>query len=250
MPDQVASNLNRRASWAAGALVALACLVLLMPAGASAKPASYKLIKGVYNARYCEIFMIDLDDPGNPIAGGVADIYNTIGVNDCPQATWDGVDFTALASEYSGAGIDLAAPNGPRHWVLDAIGGRNVGVTVTLSGLDLRKVATARFAPLPPPNFKEITVNRSTQWIFNKGRRVRELIAPNGRRYVMQAYDGAATKTEQQLDPTNTELGAGYGVPDGWRYRAFKTKKRWVLTAPTKATIVRDGLKSVYQRYR
>ena len=241
MPNQVASNLNRRASWAAAALIALACMVLLLPAGASAKPAPYKLIKGVYDARYCEIFLID------SLQSRHAEIYNTTGVNDCPAATWDGVDFGALAA---GQGVALAAPNGPRHWVLDAIGGRNIGPTVTLGGLDIRKVATATFPSLPPPNFTELTINRSTQWIFNKGRRVRELISPNGRRYVMQAYDGAETKSEQQLDPTNTELGAGYGVPAGWRYRTFKTKKRWILTAPTKATIVRDGLKSVYQRYR
>lgn len=243
MPDQVASNLNRRASWAAGALIALACAVLLLPAGASAKPAPYKLIKNTYNARYCEIFLID----SGTSSGYTAEVYNTIGVNDCPEATWNAVDFSALTVE---KGVLLAAPNGPRHWVLDAIGGRNVGPTVTLSGLEIRKVATANFPTLPPPNFTELTINRSTQWIFNKGRRVRELIAPNGRRYVMQAYDGAPTKTEEELDPTNTELGAGYGVPEGWRYRTFKVKKRWVLTAPKKAIIVRDGLKSVYQRYR
>ncbi|MFM8792621.1 MAG: hypothetical protein ACKOFX_09155 [Solirubrobacterales bacterium] len=223
-------------------LGALICLALI-PAGAFAKPAAYKLVKGTYNARYCEIFLID-----PAISGGYhADVYNTIGVNDCPEATWAAVDFTALATEQ---GVALAAPNGPRHWVLDAIGGRNVGPTVTLSGLEIRKVASAHFPVLPPPNFTELTINRSTQWIFNKGRRVRELIAPNGRRYVMQAYDGAATKTEQQLDPSNAELGPGYGLPDGWRYRTFKVKKRWVLPAPRKATIVRDGLKSVYQRYR
>lgn len=243
MPDQVASNLNRRASWTAGALIALACAVLLLPAGASAKQSPYKLINGLYNARYCEIFLV------NPAAGGGIDteIYNTTGVNDCPAASWDAVDFSAIATEW---GVFAAAPNGPRHWVMDAIGGKNIGPVVTIGGLDIRKVATAWFPSAPPPNFTELTIRRSTQWIFNKGRRVRELISPNGHHYAMQAYDGAATKTELQLDPTNTELGAGYGVPDGWRYRTFKTKKRWVLTAPTKATIVRDGLKSVYQRYR
>ena len=65
MPNQVASNLNRRASWAAGALIALACMVLLLPAGASAKPAPYKLIKGVYDARYCEKILIVLKQSGH-----------------------------------------------------------------------------------------------------------------------------------------------------------------------------------------
>ena len=242
MPDQVASNLIRRARWTAAALSAFACLAML-PAGASAKPAPYKLIKGTYNARYCEIFLIN---PGSS-GGYTADVYNTIGVNDCPEAAWNAVDFSALATE---KGVLLAAPNGPRHWVLDAIGGRNVGETVTLSGLEIRKVASANFPILPPPNFSELTINRSTQWIFNKGRRVREMVSPEGHHYVMQAYDGAPTKTEEQLDPTNTQLGDGYGVPDGWTYRTFKVKKRWVLTAPKKAIIVRDGLKSVYQRYK
>ncbi len=249
MPNRVASNLNRRASWAAGALVALACLVLLLPAGASAKPAPFKLIKNTYNARYCEIFLVNVGS-----GGFEADIYNTIGLNACPQDVWDsivgddGTDPT-LASIAQDRGFDTALANGPRHWVLDAIGGRNVGVTVTLGGIGMRKVASATFPGQPQP-FTEITIRRSTQWIFNKGRRVRELIAPNGRRYVMQAYAGSEIKTESELDPTNLSLGEGSGIPEGWRYRTFKTKKRWVLTAPTKATIVRDGLLSVYQRYR
>jgi len=249
MPDRVASNLNRRASWTAGALVALACLLVLLPSGASAKPAPYKLIKGTYNARYCEIFLVDLASGGFD-----ADIYNTIGINSCPQETWlsivsdDGTDPT-LASIAAEEGFDAAVANGPRHWVLDAIGGRNVGPTVTLGGLEMRKVASATFPGQPQP-FTELTIRRSTQWIFNKGRRVRELIAPNGRRYVMQAYAGSEIKTESELDPTNLSLGEDSGIPEGWRYRTFKTKKRWVLTAPKKAIIVRDGLKSVYQRYR
>jgi hypothetical protein len=249
MPNQVASNLHRRTRWAAGALIALACLVLLLPAGASAKPSPYKLIKGVYNARYCEIFLVTIGS-----GGFEADIYNTIGVNDCPLDKWhaivddDGTD-PSLTSIAAGAGVDLAMPNGPRHWVLDAIGGRNVGQTVELGGLAIRKVASATFAGQPQP-FTEMTIRRSTQWIFNKGRRVRELISPRGRRYVMQAYAGEDTKTEAELDPRNTSESDGGGLPRGWRYRTFKTKKRWVLTAPTKATIVRDGLLSVYQRYR
>lgn len=250
MPNQVVSNLTWRARWAAAALIGLsvvACLVFLPVA--SAKPATFKLVKNLYNDRYCEIFLIDTSSGMLEV-----DIFNTTGVNNCPAEQWDAIvanDGTepSLDSIAADNGADLAAANGPRHWVLDAIGGRNIGKAVTLGGMKMRRVAGATF-PSQPEAFTPLTIRRSTQWIFNKGRRVRELTSPTGRKYLMQAYAGSDLKTEAQLDPRNSPEEEGGGLPEGWSYRTFRLKRKLVLTVPNKATIVRDGLLSVYQRYR
>lgn len=242
-------NRHRGVVGAALALVAVvACALWAFPGEADSRPPAFKLVKNLYNDRYCEIFLIETGSGKLEV-----DIFNTTGINNCPAEKWDaivaedGTDPT-LESVAAANGADLAAANGPRHWVLDAIGGRNIGKTVTLGGLKMRRVAGATFDGQPPP-FTELTIRRSTQWIFNKGRRVRELTSPTGRKYLMQAYMGSDTKTEAQLDPRNTSEEEGGTLPEGWSYRTFVLKRKLVLTVPKNATIVRDGLLSVYQLY-
>lgn len=252
MNDSMVHKRHREVAGAALALIAfVACALWVFPGEADSRPVAYKLVKNLYNDRYCEIFLIQTDTGKLEV-----DIYNTTGINDCPAEKWDpivaedGLD-PSLDSIASAKGADLAAANGPRHWVLDAIGGRNIGKTVSLGGLEMRRVAGATFDG-QPPSFTELTIRRSTQWIFNKGRRVRELISPSGRHYVMQAYAGSDIKSEAELDPRNTPEVDGGGLPSpDWKYRTFTVKKKkWVLTAKNKAIIVRDGLQSVYQYYK
>ena len=46
-------------------------------------------IEGVRNARYCEIIPVIRD--GFHL---VATVYNTLGLNDCPAAVWEGITRT------------------------------------------------------------------------------------------------------------------------------------------------------------
>lgn len=59
--------------------------------------------------RYCEILV--------SFAGSTqvrVGVYNTFGLNDCPQALWDEVDPAQVQSETAATAVIL---NGPRYWV-------------------------------------------------------------------------------------------------------------------------------------
>jgi len=75
------------------------------------------------------------------------------------------------------------------------------------------------------------------------------MISPTGRRYVMQAF----TDT---VDPglnlkTINSVGSNplVALPPGWRFRTRKLRRPLVVSSNGEATIVRDGLRCVYQRY-
>lgn len=75
-----------------------------------------------YNLRYCEILLVSLGD-----AGLEAQVYNTLGLNDCPQQQWDAVDTGAVAAEF---GAIAADKNGPRYWLLNQITPIDDGIPV------------------------------------------------------------------------------------------------------------------------
>src|SRR3954453_13906336 len=91
--------------------IALAVLVAVavLPAIASAQVTTRR---GMHDARYCELFELRGAPPD-----ASATVWNTIGLNDCPQATWDALDVTTLAQE-RGAGAIIR--NGPRHFLMDS----------------------------------------------------------------------------------------------------------------------------------
>ncbi len=62
---------------------------------ASAAPASAATSSGteLHNARYCEILELKSLPPEGKVV-----VWNTIGLNDCPQAWWDGFDAASLAA--------------------------------------------------------------------------------------------------------------------------------------------------------
>jgi hypothetical protein len=232
-------------------LVALVALLLgpapgsnaAAPAGeATRAKAPRGIIGGLYNARYCEIFAVSpATENGFPVK-----IYNTIGLNNCPSETWDALDFTAIAQS---EGVFVAAPNGPRRWVVDAVVGSTPGPVKDLGGLMMREVASTLATSLSPPPFAITTIARDNSWVFRRGRTVREMISPTGRRFVMQAY----TNT---VDPglnlkTINSIGSNplAAMPPGWRFRTRKLRRKLTVSANGQARIVRDGLRSVYQLY-
>ncbi len=226
-----------------GAAIAAASL-LLLPAGSMAgKAKGGKGLGGIYNSRYCEIFVVD-----PPIDSIFAvNVFNTVGLNDCPREQWKAVDFDAIRTEWAALG---SVANGPRRWTIDGISGGKAGYPFEMSGLEVRKVAVLQTPTLSPEPFTRLAVNRTTVWNYRKGRTVRILVAPNGRRYAMQSY----TKT---VDPdlTARDLNASSGnplmaLPDGWKFKTKKLRHRLALEVKRTAWIVRDGLGSVYQQFR
>jgi hypothetical protein len=72
-----------------------------------------------------------------------------------------------------------------------------------------------------------------------------ELVAPGGKRYVMQSY--AQIKDRSLTLSQLPELGHRLKLPPGWRYRTRKLTRPLVLRAHRSATIVQDELQDTYQ---
>jgi hypothetical protein len=96
--------------------------------------------------------------------------------------------------------------------------------------------------------YTETTINRHTTFTWPKGKEIHELLAPNGRRYVMQAYSQIVDKTLQRSQLHG--LGARLKLPAGWRYRNRTPKHDLALTTVKSATVIQDELQDTYQRER
>jgi hypothetical protein len=193
-----------------------------------------------HDARYCEIF---------ELRGALPDVrvkvWNTIGLNRCPAAKWEALDPVSLAAELGAQAVIL---NGPRHFLMDSGSGKT-GRVRSIGGLRVRKVATIPItsaADLDRTPYTERTIGRTTTWRWDRGRRVYELLAPDGSNYVMQSY-------AQIIDPELTigklrRLGDRLELPKGWRYRTRRLNRDLKLRAKGKATIIQDDLQNTYQR--
>jgi hypothetical protein len=222
----------RRRATALAVMAALTC-----GAAGSARAAT---LKGLHDARYCEI----LELKGGPPNGKVT-VWNTIGLNECPAAAWSAFDAPSLAAELDDT---LVVLNGPRHFLMDAATGATGG-TRAFHGLRTRKVATIPIrtaAELVQAPYTDRTVSRSNSWRWSKGRTVFELVAPGGDTYVMQSY---AQIVDRNLTLARLRtLGRRLELPLGWRYRTRKLARPLVLKAQGgKATILQDELQNTYQ---
>jgi hypothetical protein len=194
----------------------------------------------VHDARYCEVFELR----GAPPEAKVL-VWNTIGLNDCPAETFDALDTAQLAAERGDTAVIL---NGPRHFLMDVASGRT-GAIHSFGGLRTRRVATIPItsaADLAQTPYTERTIKRHNVWHWRKGRRVFQLLAPDGSTYVMQSY-------AQIVDPAQTladlgSLGERLDLPRGWRYRVRRLGKPFDLTARHSATIIQDDLRNTYQQ--
>ncbi|MGK2931762.1 MAG: hypothetical protein ACSLFD_03165 [Solirubrobacterales bacterium] len=228
---------------AMAAAVVLTALSVLPATGSAKTPPSGKQLGGLYNTRYCEIFTVN----ANPAGGFLIDIFNTVGLNRCPADKWDAVDFGEVAGSQDAI---LAVPNGPRRWVIDRITGAKAGEPLFLSGLEVRPVATLETDSLAPAPFTEIKVNRTTTWNYRKGRYLRQVISPDGKRYAMQAYTRNIDPELKESKLNRIGSNEAMALPEGWRYKVRKLKRTLTLTSAGSTRIVRDGLGGVYQKFR
>lgn len=214
---------------------ALALAAAVAPAGAATSAGG-----DLRDARYCELLVLDRFPPDARVV-----VWNTIGFNDCPSGWWGGFEAGPLAAELGAAYVVL---NGPRHFLMDSARART-GEVRRFHGRRMRKVATipiAQFADLAQTPYAERTISRTNTWHWNAGRRVFELLAPDGANYVMQSYSQIVDPRLELADLPR--LGERLALPEGWSYRVRRLKRPLTLAAEGSATILQDDLKNTYQR--
>lgn len=175
-----------------------------------------------------------------------AEVYGTQMLNDCPPELWDALDPAAIAEELGALVVKL---NGPRHWMLDGLGTKVAVLEPVLrefNGLLTRRIATVDLGSDPTVQpYVERYVNRGAVFFFDAGKPVHELVDPDGKAYVMQAYCVG-------VDPTLTQeslpaLGERLGLPAGWTFRTRTLGEELVVdTTATIATVLQDELENTY----
>lgn len=193
--------------------------------------------------RYCEVLLLHQDS-----SGLVADVWNTMGHSECPQADWEALDAAAIAAE---RGAMVARLNGPRYWTLDEIDATmQLSAPVTTFGtIEMFLAATVNLGagtPVQTP-YTERGVVRETVFVFHAGTEVYELTDPDGTLYVMQSY-------AQTLDPTMSAerlpgLGSELQLPEGWTFTVETLADELELFSTDGiATVIQDDFQNTYQR--
>jgi haloalkane dehalogenase len=199
----------------------------------------------VLGARYGEVLLVT-----GRLNHIEASVYNTLGLNDCPDDLWQALDAEAIKKEYQARAVIL---NGPRYFLMDTIAIADPGTDIfDFGGLQMRRLATVPLrlktvlGGLHRQPYTEQAVRRTTVYVYDRGREVYELVAPDGTAYVMQSYSLAVDPalTEAQL-PT---LGARLQLPEGWHYRVRRLEEEWSLRVDGEAILVQDELENSYQR--
>lgn len=175
-------------------------------------------------------------------------VYNTVGLNDCPEASWKKETVALVKQETGASAVHL---NGPRYWVIDGFLRSNlVNPTVkTIGGLAMREAGVLRLkvmdllrAPFP---YKEHKVNRQTTWVYEAKKPVYELINPEGQVFVMQSY--SIEKYPQTLSSLS-QLGTVLNLPSGWKFKTGMIEKEETLSAMNKvAVVIQDDHLNTYQ---
>jgi hypothetical protein len=194
--------------------------------------------------RYCEVLI-----GGSKGLNIALDVYNTIGLNECPAEPWTKLDAKALEKEL---GAERVLLNGPRYWTIDRLDGSHLldptprdfhGIAMRKAGhLDLSLGELASQGKY----YVRHDVKRTTVWKFDAGKRVYELIDAEGRTYVMQSYSvQKAPQTEESL----TTLAERLHLPSGWSFRSRVLDAELdVLAQEGVAHIVQDDLANTYQQ--
>jgi hypothetical protein len=206
--------------------------------------APMNVVTGLRGVRYGEVLLLRAID-----GRFEAEVWNTSGMNDCPQEAWEALDATAIAAE---RGALLALLNGPRHWTLDSITSaiRADAPETTFGELGMFRAAVIDFGDAPPEigPYIERSIVRETVFGFEAGTTVHELVDPDDTVYVMQAYCLA-------VDPDLTfealaSLGDRLQLPAGWSFRVRSLDEPLgLLSTDGVATVLQDELQNTYQRH-
>jgi|SoiMethySBSTD1v2_1073268.scaffolds.fasta_scaffold00158_19 hypothetical protein len=198
-------------------------------------------VAGVRDRRYCEILIVRRT--GLKLE---ADVYNTLGLNDCPQAQWAAIDPAKIKHERHALTIVM---NGPRHFVMDRIViERRAQPPAEFQGLMMNFLAVLHvpwrdLADRTP--YVEHKVSRSTRFSFDAGEPVYELISPSGDVYVMQSYSEIVDSSLRMADLQN--LGSRLKLPAGWTFRTRILSAPLAMIAAGEARSVQDDFENTYQ---
>ena len=191
--------------------------------------------------RYGEVLAMFLRDTGLE-----AEVYGTQMLNDCPQHLWETLDADVITKEMGAMFVKL---NGPRYWVLDGFGTKVDVVEPVFrefNGLNMRRIAILSLGTdFSPGAYVERKVNRGAVFFWDAGKKVFELVNPQGVVYVMQALciSVDSNMSEQSLDT----LGERLSMPEGWSYRVRVLSEELIVdTTATVATVLQDEFENSY----
>lgn len=188
--------------------------------------------------RYCEVVLARLAD------GGIAaDVYNTVGLSECPEVAWAALDAAAIAAE---EGALMAVLNGPRYWLIDRFESSELlDPTVRTFGCLPMRLAGRVLLAGPAMPYEPRTVRRDTTFVFTAGSVVYELVDPDGGIWDMQSY---SVQVEPLTEASLATLGARLTLPAGWSFRARTLDADLRITAVDGlATVTQDELSNTYQ---
>ncbi|MEM9777001.1 MAG: hypothetical protein AAF902_20655 [Chloroflexota bacterium] len=197
------------------------------------------------NFRYCEIIPVFRSGTTFNL-----EVYNTIGLNDCPDEAWGELDEEDMADAFDAVQV---IANGPRFWLVNEVVAGDAmieGHVSDFGGIEMRQVAmieTQLSGGMVGETFYEANeVQRTTTFIFYAGDMVYELISPEGDVYRMQSYT-------HQVDPTLTiddleMLGDRLSLPEGWRYQARVLSEGSQMVADGLAFVLNDEFLNAYQK--
>jgi len=249
-----------RTSAASVALLGLAGLCAVAGTAAAQTPTTTTTTTAaptkVYNYPYCELI------PDTVANGMITEhVFNTLGFNTCPTSLFSTITEQNVIDAYNaayppaaGASASTSATiNGRRHWVMDTIqstGGVTAGTdTLTVNGMELGIKAELQVAVGAPTigavPYVVNTVQRDTIYVFKRGHRVFELIAPNKQVFVMQSYSQQVCSKLRMS--TLRYIGPKDQLPTGWKYRSRVLKKNLTLTASGNTQIVNDYCRNTFQ---
>jgi haloalkane dehalogenase len=213
--------------------------------GPAPSTSRFTLREQMHGARYGEVLLVT--GRLNRIA---ATVYNTLGLNDCPDDLWRALDPEAIKKTYRARAVTL---NGPRYFLMDKVSIADPGEEIfTFGGLQMRRLATVPLrvtdllGGLQRHPYSEQAVSRTTVYVYEQGREVYELVASDGTTYVMQSYSLAVNPTLSEA--SLPALGARLQMPEGWRYRTRQLAEEWALGVDGEARVVQDELENTYQR--
>lgn len=193
------------------------------------------------NVRYCEIFLVTRHG-----FSATADVYNTVGLNDCPERQWQALNVARLKKESGSYKVVL---NGPRYFIMDKVALRDPGAERSFDGLNTRLMARLEVKESSSDRvpYAENTVERDSCYVYEKGKNIYELVSAQGRSYIMQSYSREVN--ERMDEAALPSLGDGLSLPKGWKYRVRNINEDLtVCNSGSEAHVVQDNLRNTYQK--
>ncbi len=192
----------------------------------------------------CELFLMK-----NEAGKLEALVYNTTGLNDCPQAKYDPMDAKVLAQKTQS---DVVWKNPRRFWMMDHLTFSLVGEPRDFDGLSFNFVAKMQM----PPGFdtskdqsahayNPMKIHRVTTYEYLKGRMVFLLRSPDGHTWVMQTYTNHVDHSLTEADLPN--LAKRLNLANGWQFKAKTLDRDLTINTTGLANIVPDDLANMYQ---